>query len=105
MWIEIRRLLTIWFTTKSLPAWGVWIEIRMEQTPGWLTMASLPAWGVWIEIPEDTDTAYATRGRSPHGECGLKLKREGVRTDYDASLPAWGVWIEIRHTTQRDLRG
>ena len=34
---------------KSLPAWGVWIEIELMAgyTP---EPKSLPAWGVWIEM-------------------------------------------------------
>ncbi len=34
---------------KSLPAWGVWIEI---DNGGQLVskLQSLPAWGVWIEM-------------------------------------------------------
>ena len=34
---------------RSLPAWGVWIEIvmYMSKING---NPSLPAWGVWIEI-------------------------------------------------------
>ena len=33
----------------SLPAWGVWIEIRLMNTVFPISR-SLPAWGVWIEI-------------------------------------------------------
>ena len=33
----------------SLPAWGVWIEIRSSKNALALC-GSLPAWGVWIEI-------------------------------------------------------
>jgi len=36
---------------SSLPAWGEWIEIRIDyesiQQP---SVMSLPAWGEWIEI-------------------------------------------------------
>ena len=33
----------------SLPAWGVWIEIKLTDIiPPYVV--SLPAWGVWIEI-------------------------------------------------------
>ena len=33
----------------SLPAWGVWIEILINDNVE-VESASLPAWGVWIEI-------------------------------------------------------
>ena len=56
----------------SLPARGVWIEIRSYPEAGdWL--GSLPARGVWIEI-----TSAFTRTAAPA-----------------SSLPARGVWIEI----------
>ena len=35
--------------SKSLPAWGAWIEIHDDRLDA-LEMASLPAWGAWIEI-------------------------------------------------------
>ena len=35
-------------------------------------------------------------GRSPHGECGLKLGAGDFGHPEQPSLPAWGVWIEIR---------
>ncbi len=35
------------------------------------------------------------KGRSPHGECGLKSVVSGSFVIGDESLPAWGVWIEI----------
>ena len=34
---------------RSLPAWGVWIEI-MSMYQIKKEVLSLPAWGVWIEI-------------------------------------------------------
>ena len=34
---------------RSLPAWGVWIEIMLFAAPSTLPL-SLPAWGVWIEM-------------------------------------------------------
>ena len=34
---------------KSLPAWGVWIEIE-KKVLRYKMGRSLPAWGVWIEI-------------------------------------------------------
>ena len=42
---------------KSLPAWGVWIEMSSQNTRGIEGRRSLPAWGVWIEIREDARIA------------------------------------------------
>ena len=39
----------------SLPAWGVWIEIKLNQEDSG-KMMSLPAWGVWIEIKQREKT-------------------------------------------------
>ena len=36
---------------RSLPAWGVWIEIKIFHR-NLKSSRSLPAWGVWIEIPD-----------------------------------------------------
>ena len=33
---------------------------------------SLPAWGVWIEIWPKAEILPEGFGHSPHGECGLK---------------------------------
>ena len=44
------------------------------------------------------------RGRSPHGECGLKLGNLEPRHPRIRSLPAWGVWIEISCILQVRLR-
>ena len=33
--------------------------------------------------------------RSPHGECGLKLKAIEIQRNGGKSLPTRGVWIEI----------
>ena len=67
----------------SLPAWGVWIEIRRNRRVAFQQDKSLPAWGVWIEIGNmGADILAATR-RSPHGECGLK---------YDLNPKGDGHW-------------
>ena len=34
---------------------------------------SLPAWGVRVEIYERLNRYYKNYSHSPHGECGLKL--------------------------------
>ena len=74
---------------KSLPAWGVWIEIGKIMYHAFGTW-SLPAWGVWIEIHAVTPHISPKEGHSPHGECGLKslgVKQEFTR---DAVTPRMG---------------
>ena len=64
----------------------------LRAVPAW----SLPARGVWIEIFTCAAPTWNNIGRSPQGECGLKLvSREAGRAG-GGSLPARGVWIEIR---------
>ena len=99
----------------SLPARGVWIEIRTGNCMNYTYAASLPARGVWIEIKTRLlrlrDSCRSPQGecglkcirrspwlgygsRSPQGECGLKfLGDKSVEHDV-GSLPARGVWIE-----------
>ena len=80
---------------RSLPARGVWIEIRRRRCRPSLSR-SLPARGVWIEIGENVGHRPGERaGRSPQGECGLKLRRPELSGLHEGSLPARGVWIEI----------
>ena len=77
----------------SLPARGVWIEIKAHWYPSG-NVKSLPARGVWIEIrswPQQTSRP----SRSPQGECGLKYHVERFVQMFVESLPARGVWIEI----------
>ena len=62
------RFSSVW----SLPARGVWIEIKSCAVKVKMMPQSLPARGVWIEI-------------------GLSAAVDG----YKMSLPARGVWIEI----------
>ena len=56
---------------------------------------SLPAWGVWIEIINPNHTNNYESRHSPHGECGLKCTAVAVHIGEIRSLPAWGVWIEM----------
>ena len=56
---------------------------------------SLPAWGVWIEISAEWYALRCIARRSPHGECGLKSAGGSLGHTLGESLPAWGVWIEI----------
>ena len=68
------------------------IESAME------SLTSLPAWGVWIEIKMQDMKTREEGGRSPHGECGLKSYMRDIFSVIQGSLPAWGVWIEIEIT-------
>ena len=59
-------------------------------------LLSLPAWGAWIEIFLDDHYADGKWGRSPHGERGLKfIVKCSVTENISGSLPAWGAWIEM----------
>ena len=72
MWIEIGNTdQKLVLHAESLPAWGVWIEIKRDREYG-VIIQSLPAWGVWIEISPVDEVAVSDIRRSPHGECGLK---------------------------------
>ncbi len=57
--------------TKSLPAWGAWIEMK-HICNGGILAKSLPAWGAWIEIPREERARHQMQRRSPRGERGLK---------------------------------
>ena len=79
---------------RSLPAWGVRVEIccrRSSRQPprrhsplGECGLKSMP-----------TTTIAPMMGHSPHGECGLKLLCLQYRGAEAVSLPAWGVRVEI----------
>ena len=95
VWIEISKARCMrWSIPTSLPAWGVWIEILGKWEKPY-TIPSLPAWGVWIEMLRQCRTPTAHRCRSPHGECGLKFPALFLLPLFRQSLPAWGVWIEM----------
>ena len=88
----------------SLPAWGVWIEIR--RVPSILqAVMSLPAWGVWIEMIRSSKASGSLASHSPHGECGLKSELCDAMTAAIGSLPAWGVWIEIGKEAAELIQG
>ena len=55
---------------------------------------SLSSWRAWIEIFEHADD-LEHRGRSPHGERGLKLVLVDGVLDVLLSLSSWRAWIEI----------
>ena len=72
VWVEIR------FTNRrtengkqSLPARGVWVEIWKERYADRF-FESLPARGVWVEITQLPLREDGDQCHSPHGECGLK---------------------------------
>ena len=50
---------------------------------------------MWIEIIELAQKFVPIIGRSPRGECGLKLQRREAVGSADRSLPSRGVWIEM----------
>ena len=85
----------MFFPFVSLPAWGVWIEIRhivqserivSGRSPhGECGLKSVPVYVWHVKLAS----------RSPHGECGLKSVTIAGITAVTKSLPAWGVWIEI----------
>ncbi len=56
---------------------------------------SLPARGVWIEIRVRILARVPTSRHSPQGECGLKSITIEIEGTFEMSLPARGVWIEI----------
>ena len=56
---------------------------------------SLPAWGAWIEIKLQMSRSLYLTCRSPHGERGLKCPSSTLSANYELSLPAWGAWIEM----------
>ena len=48
---------------------------------------SLPAWGGWIEIHAAVNQMAATSGPSPHGEGGLKYAHSCTRRPYLCPSP------------------
>ena len=61
----------------------------------WGINASHPAWGEWIEIRVDDENALPVKGLTPHGVSGLKLVFVAFDFTSSTSHPAWGEWIEI----------
>ena len=87
-------LVTCGALMRSLPAWGVRVEIdqRGYEMRG---IESLPAWGVRVEIGLGLGGRPIRRCHSPHGECGLKYHAHDRAVLVGKSLPAWGVRVEI----------
>ena len=102
---------------RSLPAWGVWIEICGAYIDRLHLCRHSPhgECGLKFEVIEfqnplvyshsphgecglkshNGQIQHNCQRHSPHGECGLKLVRVFVTLTLALSLPAWGVWIEI----------
>src|SRR5699024_5308864 len=70
-WIEIKASLSRCTHRLSLPSRGAWIEIQVCKY-GRNRSMSLPSRGAWIEINCLREQVQRIRGRSPHGERGLK---------------------------------
>ena len=51
---------------------------------------SLPAWGVWIEIENEAEEGAEKPRRSPHGECGLKFIALGMGENGARVAPRMG---------------
>ena len=51
---------------------------------------SLPSRGAWIEIKKMVDMFQEIRGRSPHGERGLKLHMDLSPEELDTVAPLTG---------------
>ena len=64
---------------------------KMEEMDRW----SLPSRGAWIEIATASTAPSFLRGRSPHGERGLKFFCISQAAEIPLSLPSRGAWIEI----------
>ena len=47
--------------------------------------------------------ANRIKGRSPHGERGLKYQVDQGPAGVNQSLPSRGAWIEIRPMTQQEI--
>ena len=57
---------------RSLPSRGAWIEITFSVILRATSSLSLPSRGAWIEICGHYTINQEIKGRSPHGERGLK---------------------------------
>ena len=99
--MKFKKQVVPWKDLRSLPAWGVWIEIWPASTFAHRDGESLPAWGVWIEIMLRKNKVVRLASLPAWGVwIEIVLVIAGIVVD--PSLPAWGVWIEI--TTQKGRR-
>ena len=65
---------------------------------------SLPPRGAWIEIGRPLPGDRWRKGRSPHGERGLKFCPSRRGSLCFRSLPPRGAWIEIKIQTVTAIR-
>ena len=79
---------------RSLPAWGVWIEIDLLEYCRIERFGRSPHGECGLKC-RGNQRGLRRTGRSPHGECGLKFMISSSTARSKQSLPAWGVWIEI----------
>ena len=79
---------------KSLPARGVWIEIRRHVRDRRSGRGAPPkGGGGWKK--EKTFESNVVWSRSPQGECGLKFLDRLVKRSVPGSLSLRRGWIEI----------
>ena len=89
---------------RSLPAWGVRVEIPFDLSLQLYYRTSLPAWGVRVEI-------YSRRNENgissslPAWGVRVEIRRPPTLTTSSASLPAWGVRVEIADEGKGDQEG
>ncbi len=72
-------LKTIRKNTESLSSWRAWIEISRQAIRMAEIWSSLSSWRAWIEIFVFGHHTIARKGRSPHGERGLKCMTLSIR--------------------------
>ena len=80
-WIEIMSSVLFTNLIGSLPVRGAWIEIPSGSKIVFLMTTSLPVRGAWIEMLISRGGRRGSRGRSPCGERGLKLRCFGLFPD------------------------
>ena len=115
-WIEMGRPVRLYERSASLSSWRAWIEI-VGRVVGCELHESLSSWRAWIEIrgpglglPDGGRSPHGERGlksrrdhrnpagsegRSPHGERGLKLSDRNDMYLMKTSLSSWRAWIEM----------
>ena len=92
-----QRLIDIW-NTKSLLAWGAWIEIYSRQLWRLLLLVAPRMRSVDWNNDIFNQLFFKAVCRSSHEERGLKFVQRRRLLHHGPSLLAWGAWIEIRRT-------
>ena len=80
--------------TRSLPAWGVRVEICFGSTSSSRGRGHSPHGECGLKFARQADRRRGLR-HSPLGECGLKLVIDDLGKDAPTTLPAWGVRVEL----------